>query len=114
MVELHHGCSDKVKEKIKETNIERYSVEHFTQSIEYKNYMNELKSSDKWKEIIEKNKANGRETSLEKYGKEHHNTVKSWNFIQTLSTVKPLFTFEEYEGSTKNYMWECLKCRNTF
>lgn len=105
---------EEIKEKIKETNLERYGVEHFTQSTEYKNYMDVLKGSDKWKEITKKNKANGRKTSFEKYGKEHHNTVKSWNFIQTLSTVKPLFTFEEYEGSTKNYMWECLKCRNTF
>ena len=76
--------------------------------------MIELKQSDKWEEITEKSQANGRKTSLERYGKEHHNTVKSWNFIQTLSTVKPLFTFEEYEGSTKSYVWECLKCRHSF
>lgn len=105
---------EEVKEKIKETNLKRYGVEHFAQTEEYKNYMIELKQSDKWEEITEKSQANGRKTSLERYGKEHHNTVKSWNFIQTLSTVKPLFTFKEYEGSTKSYVWECLKCRHSF
>ena len=40
-------------------------------NFEYKNYMIELKQSDKWEEITEKSQANGRKTSLERYGKEH-------------------------------------------
>lgn len=105
---------EEVKEKIKETNLQKYGTEYFTQSENYKQYMKELKYSDKWNEIVFKNQSNLRKTSLEKYGKEHHNTVKSWNFIQNLTTVKPLFTFDEYEGSTKSYMWECLKCGTQF
>lgn len=105
---------EEIKEKIKETNLQKYGTEYFTQSENYKQYMNELKCSDKWNDIVFKNQSNLKKTSLEKYGKEHHNTVKSWNFIQNLTTVKPLFTFDEYQGSTKSYLWECLRCGTQF
>lgn len=103
-----------VKEKIKQTCLEKYGVDNYTKTEEFKQKMNNLKNSDDWSVKVKNAQETRKQTSLIRYGKEHHNTLKSWNFIQTLSTVKPLFSFEDYAGSTKKYRWECLKCGTQF
>ena len=110
--------SEEIKNKIKQTCLEKYGKEYFTQTDEY---LNELKDtslkkygtehplkSDFIKNIIKK-------TNIEKYGKEYFKIYDSWNHLNSLEYVKPLFTFDEFKGVNKiEYKWKCTKCGHEF
>ena len=110
--------SEEIKNKIKQTCLEKYGKEYFTQTDEY---LNELKDtslkkygtehplkSDFIKNIIKK-------TNIEKYGKEYFKIYDSWNHLNSLEYVKPLFTFDEFKGGNKiEYKWKCTKCGHEF
>ena len=57
--------SNIIKDKIKETNLKKYGVEHYTQTDEYKNYMNNYFKND-YQNILRLKKI--KETNLKKYG----------------------------------------------
>lgn len=97
------------REKIKETCLKKYGVEHFSQTKDYK---------QKFKD-----------TCLAKYGvnnpgqihslKETRSRNKQKTFFEQLvksveSYAIPLFDFEDYQAVRKHMPWLCLKCKTEF
>ena len=84
-----------MKEKSKQTCLEKYGVEYPSQSDEIQNTRIE--------------------NSIKKYGKRHISIFKSWKRIQSWTDKIPMFTFNEFNGATKNlYKWKCTKCGNEY
>lgn len=82
----HHFSSDKIIDKIKKTNLERYGVENPKQSDEVQ-----------------------RKSKLDYY-------KKLFNTDRLKEKVKPLFSFDDFDGARKEYKYkfQCFKCDNIF
>jgi rubrerythrin len=93
-------ASDFGKAKIKKTLMEKYGVDNYTKTDEYKKWATGKTHS---KEAVDK----VRLKHLEKY----YNGLE-----EKFSNVKPLFDLSEYQGVAgyKKYNWECLECGNVF
>jgi rubrerythrin len=93
-------ASDFGKAKIKHTLMEKYGVDNYTKTQEYKEWATGKKRST---EAVDK----VRLKHLEKY----YNKL-----TEKFSNVKPLFELSEYQGVAgyKKYDWECLECGNIF
>ena len=90
-----YSQSEEMKEKSKQTCLEKYGVEYPSQSDEIQNTRIE--------------------NSIKKYGKRHISIFKSWKRIQSWTDKIPMFTFNEFNGATKNlYKWKCTKCGNEY
>ncbi len=114
--------SDVIKDKIKQTNIERYGV---TTTLNTESCRQKTTNAiiTKMPEIMEKRK----ETNLKKYGTEHvfqsdqflQNKKKEFfNTLLNSSRLKkhyiPNFEIQEYNGVQEYYEWKCLKCGTIF
>lgn len=88
------------KNKIKHTLMERYGVDNYTKTDEYKKWATGRKQSDKSKSVMSEKIKRLYFDSLE--NKHPH--------------CKPLFKFDEYEGvkGYKKYKWLCKECDNVF
>lgn len=126
--------ADAIRQKIRETNLKKYGVDRPAKSSIIKEntkkmFLNKygVEHPAKLKVVQDKKK----QTCLKKYGVEYISQVESikdsvrkknlFNFYQTLSSsarlknlVKPLFSFEEYEGIEFKYSFQCVKCGNIF
>ena len=84
-----------INDKRKQTCLEKYGVDNYSKTDEYKNKV--------------------KNTCLERYGKEYFKIYDSWNHLNSLEYVKPLFTFDEFKGGNKiEYKWKCTKCGHEF
>ena len=87
--------NDDIKNKSQQTCLEKYGVDNYSKTDEYKNKV--------------------KNTCLERYGKEYFKIYDSWNHLNSLEYVKPLFTFDEFKGGNKiEYKWKCTKCGHEF
>ena len=84
-----------INDKRKQTCLEKYGVDNYSKTDECKNKV--------------------KNTCLERYGKEYFKIYDSWNHLNSLEYVKPLFTFDEFKGGNKiEYKWKCTKCGHEF
>ena len=87
--------NDDIKNKSQQTCLEKYCVDNYSKTDECKNKV--------------------KNTCLERYGKEYFKIYDSWNHLNSLEYVKPLFTFDEFKGGNKiEYKWKCTKCGHEF
>jgi len=83
-----------------------------------KKISNSIKHSEKTKKLFSEQRKGKKQT------KEHIvkriTTIEKNFYIRILKSskfnkiIKPLFTLDEYNGTTKEYSWKCLKCGYTF
>jgi rubrerythrin len=114
--------NEAIKEKIKQTNFERYGV---TTTLNTDSCRQKTTNAiiTKMTEIMEKRK----KTNLEKYGVEHafqkktfleKKRKKFFNDLLISDRLKnhyvPNFKEEDYDGVDKYYEWKCLKCNTVF
>ena len=114
-----------VKDKIKQTCLEKYGETSFSKSDNFKKIIQQVyknKTDDEKEKILEKR----RKTTLEKYHVEYltqsldilrKGTLKSSynNLLKNFKNyVEPMFSFDEWEGYKKEYEWKCIKCGNIF
>jgi very-short-patch-repair endonuclease len=110
-----------VKEKIKQTILDKYGVDNIAKSDYFKSKPNSFSRS----EVKEKIK----QTILDKYGVKHNSQnaeIKAKMVNRKLVTtyakivekykglIEPNFSVDEYIGTGKIYSWKCTKCGNIF
>ena len=97
--------TDLFKEKSKQTCLEKYGVSTYSQSEEMKEKSKQTcleKYGVEYPSQSNKIQNTRIENSIKKYGKRHISIFKSWKRIQSWTDKIPMFTFNEFNGATKN------------
>lgn len=113
--------SEIIKQKSKDTCIKKYGESIFNPGMVVENVEKGRKTQiEKYGSLYSQtNEYKDRvlKTNLKRYGSKHKLQTIAWKTINDLNEVKPLFTFEEFQNTRRRYdymRWKCKFCGNEF